>query len=214
MLGGPRSDKFQEERETWNLYSITGPKITSRMFLALPAEAAWPSGRFLVQGQDGTVKHAIALTLPPQPEPCHPGCFPPGTLVRTPDGTILIEQLKEGDTVTTFAEDGRATTAKVEGIFVTRNHVLEVRTADGTLVTTETQPLALEGGGFRSARELKSGDRVWRWHGPERQATTVSAVSVAKRESTVFNLVLGVPTTFVAGDFLVRSKPPTDAVRP
>ena len=72
-VGGPRSDKFQEERETWNLYSITGPKITSRMFLALPAEAAWPSGRFLVQGQDGTVKHAIALALPlPSEQPEDP----------------------------------------------------------------------------------------------------------------------------------------------
>ena len=30
----------------------------------------------------------------------------------------------------------------------------------------------------------------------------------------VFNLVLGVPTTFIAGEFLARSKPPADAVLP
>lgn len=213
-IGGPGSDKYEEQRDTWNLYSITGPKIKSRIFLVLPEKTSWPTGRLLVLGQDGMVKHVISLMLPPQPEPCHPGCFPPGTKVRTPQGTALIEQLQLGDTVTTFGADGRITTVKVEGVFETRNRVLEIRTGNGTLVTTETQPLALAEGGYRSASELKVGDRVWRWSGEERVATTVSAVSVANRDSKVFNLVLGTPTAFVADDFLVRSKPPTDTVRP
>jgi hypothetical protein len=208
------SDKFQEEREDWTLFAVSGPKITSKLFLALPADARWPRGRLLVHGQDGKVKHALDLTLPPQPEPCHPGCFPAGTAVHTPGGTTPIERVREGDTVTTLAADGRPTTAKVEGVFVTRNRLLEVQTAAETLVTTETQALALEVGGFRPAGELKAGDRVWRWHGTERQATVVLGVSSASRESQVFNLILGAPTTFIAGNFLVRSKPPTDAVRP
>jgi Pretoxin HINT domain len=213
-VGGPGSDKYEEQRDKWNLYSITGPKIKSQMFLVLPSQATWPWGRLLLQGPDGTVKHVIGMTLPPQPEPCHPGCFPPGTQVRTPGGTTIIEQLQEGDKVTTVATDGRTTTATVEAVFVTRNRILEVHTADGTLVTTETQPLALEEGGFRSAGKLKAGDRVWRWNGRERRATTISEVSTADRQSKVFNLVLGSPTTFIAGDFLVRSKPPSDVALP
>lgn len=213
-VGGPGSDKYQEEREEWQLYAITGPKITSRLFLALPADVRWPRGRLLVQGPDGKVKHALDLTLPPQPEPCHPGCFPTGTAVRTPGGTSPIERIREGDIVTSVAADGQPATARVEGVFLTRNRLLEVRTSAGKLVTTETQPLAIEGGGFRPAGELKAGDRVWRWYGAERRATTVLEVSSAGREAQVFNLVLGAPTTFIAGDFLVRSKPPLDATRP
>lgn len=213
-VGGPGSDKFEEQRDVWNLYSITGPRISSGMFLVLPAESTWPWGRLLVHGPDGKVKHVIGLTLPPQPEPCHPGCFPPGTLVRTPGGKTLIEQLQEGDLVNTVGADGRTTTARVEAVFVTRNRLLEVQTADATLVTTETQPIALEDGGFRSAGNLKRGDRVWRWDGTERRVTIVEAVSNADRQSKVFNLVLGAPTTFIAGDFLVRSKPPRDLIAP
>lgn len=211
---GPGSDKYEEQRDKWNLYSITGPQITSRLFLVMPEESSWPWGRLLVLESDGMVKHVIALTLPPQPEPCHPGCFPPGTLVRTPHGTALIEQLQKSDAVTTFAADGRTAIAEVEAVFVTRNRLLEVQTTDGTLVTTETQPLELPEGGYGVARELKIGDRVLRWNQGERQVTTVSSVSAADRESKVFNLVLGTPTTFVAGDFLVRSKPPANVVLP
>ena len=214
-VGGPGpTGKYREDREEWSLYAIAGPKITSRLFVALPADSEWPRGRFLVQDRDGKVKHAINLTLPPQPEPCHPGCFPASTVVRIPGGTTPIERIRVGDSITTVGIDGRAATAKVEAVFVTRNRLLEVRTEGGTLVTTETQPLALAGGGFRPAGELKAGDRVWRWHGAERRAMAVLEVSAATRESQVFNLVLGAPTTFIAGDFLVRSKPPVDVVRP
>ncbi len=48
-------------------------------------------------------------------------------------------------------------------MFVTRNQVLEMQTEAGTLVTTKTQPVVLEGGGFRAASDLKVGDHVFGW---------------------------------------------------
>jgi ribosomal 50S subunit-recycling heat shock protein len=142
------------------------------------------------------------------PIPCHPGCFPAGTAVRVPGGTRPIERIREGDRVTTIDADGKPSSAKVTGVFVTRNRLLKVRTEDGTLVTTETQPVALEGGGFRPAGELKVGDRVWRWVDGRRQAVAVLGVSGAEGAAEVFNLILGETQAFIAGDFLVRSKPP------
>jgi len=38
----------------------------------------------------------------------------------------------------------------------------------------------------------------------------VKEVTAADREAEVFNLILGEPTSFIAGAFLVRSKPPAD----
>jgi hypothetical protein len=60
----------------------------------------------------------------------------------------------------------------------------------------------------------KPGDRVWRWSKGKRLAVPVLEVKATGRESQVFNLVLGAPTTFIAGEFLARSKPPVDLVLP
>jgi hypothetical protein len=144
-------------------------------------------------------------------EPCHPGCFPAGTPIRTPTGTQPVEGVREGDLVTMVGPDGVASPAKVASVFTTKNRLVEVRTEAGNLVTTETQPLALADGGLRAASELKAGARVFRWDGRERLAVTVQSVSPTGREEQVFNLILGDPGIFVANGFLVRSKPPAAA---
>jgi hypothetical protein len=198
----------------WVLFEVRGPKVTSRLFLATE-DKAWGSwARLLVHDKDGKVRYVVPVRTPPPPPPCHPGCFPAGTPVRVPGGTKPIERVREGDRVTTIGADGKPSSAQVTGVFGTRNRLLEVRTEGGTLVTTETQPIALEGGGFRPAGELKAGDRVWRWVEGKRRAVAVRGASAAGREAEVFNLVLGEPQVFVAGDFLVRSKPPAVQARP
>ena len=162
-----------------NLFELRGSKIQSRLSLAaFDNGTPWSNGRLLVHGKDGDVRQVIDLTRPdrqepPPPPPCHPGCFPAGTPVRTPDGTTAIERLREGDVVTTFDADGKPTKAKVTGVFRTRNRLLELRVEGGKLVTTETQPIALEAGGYRPASELKKGERVWRWVNGKRQAAAV-----------------------------------------
>lgn len=196
------------------LYEIKGPKITSRLFLATGGIDAY-SSRLLVHGKDSKVKHVVGLVSNvverPVP-PCHPGCFPAGTAVRVPEGVMPIERVHKGDLVTTVGVDGEASSKKVLDVFVTRNTLVQVRTADDILMTTQTQPLCLAEGGFRLAGELKTGDRIWQWQSGKRQAVEVVEVSPTKRESQVFNLVLGDSIVFIAGDFLARSKPPAEAV--
>jgi hypothetical protein len=147
----------------------------------------------------------------PLTKPCHPGCFPAGTPIRTPTGPQPVERVREGDLVMVVGPDGTASLAKVASVFTTKNRLVEVRTEAGNLVTTETQPLALADGGLRAASELMAGDRVFRWDGRERLAVTVQSVSSTGREGPVFNLILGDPGIFVANGFLVRSKPPAPA---
>jgi hypothetical protein len=205
--------KNQKERQ---LFEIRGPKIVSRLSLVAYRDITpWGDGRLLVHGKGGEVRYVINLSVPQRRfPPCHPGCFPASTPVRVPDGTKPIESIREGDLVTTVGADGRPSSAKVTGVFATRNRLLEVRTEGGTLVTTETQPIALEGGGFRPAGELKRGDRVCRWVGGERRAVAVLGVSLTGREAEVFNVVLGDPRAFIVESFVVRSKPPAAEARP
>jgi uncharacterized protein (TIGR03067 family) len=205
--------KAEKDRQ---LFEIRGPKVVSRLSLVV-YKGMMPAGdgRLLVHSRGGEVRYVIDLTRPElRSPPCHPGCFPAGTSVLVPDGKMAIERIREGDLVRTIDADGKLSSAKVAGVFTTRNRMLEVRTEGGTLVTTATQPVALEGGGFRAAGELKPGDRVWRWAGGKLRASAVTAVTPAGREVEVFNLILGEPTGFIASGFVVRSKPPAPAPQP
>jgi hypothetical protein len=201
----------RETQEEWRLYALTGPKLTSRLFLATATTSKWRDGRLLIHGEGDKVKYAVDLRMPPPPEPCHPGCFPAGTVIRLPHGTMPIERARAGDVVATVGPDGVLSTGRVETVFTTHNRLIEVRTDAGTLLTTLTQPLALTDGGLRAAGELKAGDRIWRWEGRGRRSVEVRSVSIAGREERVFNLVLGDSALFVADGFLARSKPPAQA---
>ena len=81
-----------------------------------------------------------------QPEPCHPGCFPSGTLVGTPQGPRPIEGLQVGELITAVHSNGGIATAHIQSIFVTNNRLWKVQTDRGALLTTETQPLCVKVG--------------------------------------------------------------------
>ncbi len=72
-LGAPENEAV-EHKEDWRLYSITGPKISTRLYVATVESRQWLDGRFLVKEDDDKVKYVVNLQEPPQPEPCHPGC--------------------------------------------------------------------------------------------------------------------------------------------
>ncbi len=198
-----------------SVFRIKGPKITSPLCIATTGPGL-TTGRLLVLDGDKRVEHVVELMdVTPRmgvssgpPVPCHPGCFPAGTMVRVPDGVRAIENIHTGDTVVSVNANGTWEPVKVTDVSVTRNRLLEVQTESGRLITTQTQPIALETGGFQSAAELKSGDRIWRIVNGERRAVKVVGVSATDREADVFNLVLGDTRGFIANDFVVRSKPP------
>ena len=165
----------------------------------------------LVHDDTGKVQYAVQLHIPqpPRMEPCHPGCFPTGIPILRPDGTTTtVEKVRAGDAVTTVGPDGSAATGRVESVFVTTNRLIEVRTEMGSLVTTETQPLALANGELREAGELTAGDKIWRWEGKARQAVVVISVAATGRQEKVYNLILKEKGLFIADGFLARSKPP------
>ena len=214
--GAPESETTEMKAE-WRLYSITGLKITSRLFLATVDPRQWNESRLVVQGDEGLVKYVVDLRAPPPPEPCHPGCFPAGTKIAVPGGTKPVERVAAGDVVTTVNAEGVVGQAKVSSVFVTRNRLIEVRTDGGILITTATQPLSLAGGELRAAGALQAGDRIHTWDGLKRRDVAVREVSVTDRDARVYNLILGDPVLFVADGFLARSKPPAadaDVPRP
>ena len=142
-------------------------------------------------------------------EPCHPGCFPRGTLVLTGAGPRPIETIQEGEWLVAMAPSGEIITAPVQSIFVTENRLWQVRTQAGELLTTETQPLLVAADEFREAGGLEPGDRILRYVDGAVASTTVLEVAPTQRIEQVINLVLGDCEAFVAGEgYFARSKPP------
>lgn len=149
-----------------------------------------------------------AALIEEQPEPCHPGCFPAGTLIDTPDGARRIESIRPGERVTTIDAEGRRGWTAVQSVFTTSNRLWQVETAEGALWTTATQPLRLADGQTCQAGKLRPGDLVVRHRDGSMRSVEVLAVSASERWEPVFNLILGESQVFVAGGFLARSKPP------
>jgi hypothetical protein len=141
-------------------------------------------------------------------EPCHPGCFPRGTLVETPTGARRIEEIQPGDLVISLLADGTPTEVAVETVFVTENHLWKVETELGELITTETQPLCLAEGATCQAGKLQPGDAVLFYNDGALEAVRVKRASRTDRTEQVINLILGDSQMFVANGYLARSKPP------
>ncbi|MEX2174158.1 MAG: hypothetical protein WD872_07335 [Pirellulaceae bacterium] len=145
------------------------------------------------------------------PDPCHPGCFPSGTLVDTPQGPRRIESIEPGDALTAFLASGEPVTALVQSVFTTQNRLWQIETDAGLLMTTETQPLCLAIDRIVPAGELEPGDTILHRHDKEIRSARVLTASATDRTEQVFNLVLGDSELFIAGGFLARSKPPVEA---
>ncbi len=173
--------------------------------LLLAASACSSNTSAPVKGQSNQDKGENRI-----PPPCHPGCFPAGTAIATPGGPKRIETIVGGDVVTRIDRDGVSTNATVNSTYQTTNRLIEIRTDCGNVLTTVTQPLCLESGGFRPAGELVAGDRIWRWSEGKRCPARVEAIVATEREAMVFNLVVGESAVFVAGGFLARGKPPLE----
>lgn len=144
------------------------------------------------------------------PEPCHPGCFPRGTLVDTPGGTRLIEGIVAGEEITTILASGESTIVKVQSVFITDNRLWKIETDAESLLTTETQPICLAAGGTVLAGKLQPNDKILHWQDGQSRPVQVLAVSPTNRKAKVYNLILGDSEIFVAGGFLARSKPPAE----
>lgn len=139
--------------------------------------------------------------------PCHPGCFPAGSWVETPQGPQRIETIKAGDSLLSVGHNGGTTLVTVEAVSRTDNRLWRITTDRGEVVTTETQPMARSGGGLSPTSELAPGDALLLWRDGRIDSATVRTVTPLDRVEVVYNVVLGDDTLFVVDGFVARSKP-------
>jgi hypothetical protein len=194
------------------LYDVESDKLDARLTLVVP-EREDGQHLLLLRDKNGRVESVFPLGIK-RPElrlqPCHPGCFPAGTLVETPNGLRKIETIKPDEEVFDVPTKGKPVAVKVASVFTGPSLLVEVETEAGKLVTTGKQPLLLANGDQKGAGDLVKGDAILRWHDGKAVSVKVRAVRRIEEPARVFNLVLERRGTFVAGGYLVRSKPPAE----
>lgn len=134
------------------------------------------------------------------------GCFPAGTMIRTPSGQAPVESLSIHDKVRAVDPEGRSFNSSVEKLFTTLTRVLLVKTNRGVLRTTIDHPVGLPDGTFLEAGNLRPGNDVLVWDQDALIPATVLGTSISEGKELVYNLSVGEPHTFLAADFLVHNK--------
>jgi hypothetical protein len=203
-------------RQGRKLYDIEAEKLPSRLTIMVAPDVvapppAVPVYSLLVRDKDGKTEALYRLIFNQErapPPPCHPGCFPAGTMVATPDGLRKIETIKPGEVVLNYPTTGKPTPIKVASVFAGQSLLVEIDTEAGKLITTGKQPLMLATGEIKGGANLVTGDTILRWQEGKIVSTKVRSVKALEKPENVFNLVLEKRGTFVANGYLVRSKPP------
>ncbi len=134
------------------------------------------------------------------------GCFPAGTMIRTPSGTAPVERLSIQDRIRTVDSEGRSIDSGVEKLFTTLARVVRVKTDRGELRATADHPVGLTDGTFLEAGMLQPGDAVLIWSGNAVRPAAVLETSTGAGKEPVYNISVGRPHTFLAADFLVHNK--------
>lgn len=134
------------------------------------------------------------------------GCFPAGTIIRTPKGSIPIENLTADDTMLAVDTEGNTINARVEKIFITRSIILSIKTNRGELRTTTEHPVGLTNGTFVAAGRLRPGDEMLFKNNGSLIAATILETNLSKEKQLVYNLSVQKPHTFFAEDFVVHNK--------
>lgn len=134
------------------------------------------------------------------------GCFPAGTLIRTPQGAIPIETLSRGNPLLAVDPERKIVKTRVDELLLTRSRVLRLETDRGILRTTNEHPLKRIEGDFVLAGELKRGEKVLVWANGTLMPATVLSASFEEQEQQVYNLRTAWPHTFFAADFIVHNK--------
>ncbi|MGE3761107.1 MAG: DUF4157 domain-containing protein [Kofleriaceae bacterium] len=141
-----------------------------------------------------------------------PPCFPPETVVKTPQGDRRIDELAIGDTVYSFDPDQQRVIPSMISV-VHRNwtrRLATVHCADATVAATRMHPFWVEGGSWRSLRSLWPGMQLRALDG---SLPPVESVVVSDCTTATFNLEIeGTHSYFVgAKGILVHNGPPTES---
>ena len=136
------------------------------------------------------------------------GCFLPDTPILRADGTqSAIADIRAGDDLLAFTDQGRIVTARVENIIThqVQEYVL-VRTERVELKVTPEHPFYVGEATFKTLQTLRVGDSVYAFDGAGLSPQRIVSMKRVAAPTTVYNLQTSEPHTFFAMGIAVHNK--------
>jgi hypothetical protein len=137
---------------------------------------------------------------------CISSCFLPGTMVQAPDGGKPIEQIKEGDIVYSFSENGAVSASRVSAIYVSQRDSYYRILAGGAEVNATAEHPFLTPGGYMAVSQLAAGDILLVYKDGSLSEEQITSISQVFAPATVYNLQVDGDHTFFANGFAVHNK--------
>ena len=136
------------------------------------------------------------------------GCFLPDTPILLPGGTRKpIRELRPGDRVLAFQEDGTVVDALVREILsVDADGYYEITTSRAELRATSEHPFFVGDGTYKTVEALAEGDTVYAFDGQHLSPQTIRKIARVPGQVRVFNLQTDPPNTFFAAGVAVHNK--------
>jgi len=136
------------------------------------------------------------------------GCFPPGTIVKTPTGGTPIQNVKVGDAVTSFDDQsGKVLQSKVTDLHaVTRTFYFSIIAGGYHVTVTAEHPFFVGDGKYKEAQDLKTGDVLYVEQNNVLAPTVVAANIRIDKPTSAYNLTVDNTHTFFANGFAVHNK--------
>jgi len=134
------------------------------------------------------------------------GCLVEGTSVKTPNGQILIENIKLGDIV--FGWDGEkiVSTKVLEIIKIKTDKYIEITTAQSAIKTTQEHPFFINKSEIKIAKDIIITDKLLMISGKDSVSVPLLAIKEKSIKCYAYNLIVESPATFLANDFVVHNK--------
>jgi predicted lipid-binding transport protein (Tim44 family) len=136
------------------------------------------------------------------------GCFLGNTPILRGDGSqTAIAELRPGDVVLAFSQEGKLVSAAVQTVLVRQvDEYLTVVLEQATLNVTPQHPFYVGGGEFKPIDSLAVGDSVFACDGNGFFARRILSITRIAGPATVYNLQTDSPHTFFAAGIAVHNK--------
>ena len=135
-------------------------------------------------------------------------CFLPGTLVKTTNGEVPIENIIPGQPLLSFNNKEQIVTSYVLKNYKSeRDYYYTIRTANSSVNVTAEHPFYVGNGVFKQTQLLKAGDRLFILSNGKLKPEIIISIKRINSHTDVYNLSVTNPNTFFANSYAVHNKP-------
>lgn len=135
-----------------------------------------------------------------------PSCFLPGTMIKTTNADISIENILPGQHILAFSGSEQIVSAHVISKYKSeRDYYYTITTENSSVSVTAEHPFYVGNSRFTKAQSLKEGDTIYILSNNQLISEKIISNERINSRTDVYNLSITAPNTFFANNFAVHN---------